>query len=317
MPELVPVRITSSGTDLPVQSAVISPDGKYLAYSDAKGVHVRSLQGAEARLLPNTTGMFASQWTADGTRVIITTAGLEHWYSISLTGDLLRDLGDWEPSPDGRYGLKFRNGTGLDIRRSTGEAYSISFDKQNSIVWSWSPGTKRLALGVGSSGKYWIEGIDLENWQRSTLLPPQPNFIFDVAWLSPSELMYALSDSQRVVSRNVNLWTLRLDPATGLPSGPPRQRTRWTDSSVSSLSATGDGTRVYFIRARSQSNVWLGDLDVNRTRLIGLRQLTIDDAAGIPLRVDARQQVRVCFGLTAMGTSGYINRTPTKTSPKL
>jgi hypothetical protein len=29
--------------------------------------------------------------------------------------------------PDGRYGLRVRNGTGIDIRRSTGEAYSISF----------------------------------------------------------------------------------------------------------------------------------------------------------------------------------------------
>jgi Tol biopolymer transport system component len=278
--ELLPFRITSNGTGLPVESIAISPDGKYLAYSDAKGVHVRSLQGGETRLLPNTAGMLAADWTADGTKVLIEAGYSGHWYSISVLGDSPRYLGDWQPSPDGRYSLKFKDAE-LDIRSTTGAAYSISFENTKNYGLAWSPGTKRLAVVFSHPARSWIEGIQLDNGRRSTLLPPQPNFIYDVVWLSPSELMYSLSD-RSTPGRNANLWTLRLDQATGLPSGPPRQRTHWADFSVQGLSATADGKRVCFTRTKWQSNVWLGDLDADGTRLRGLRQLTADDAEELP-----------------------------------
>jgi WD40 repeat protein len=44
VPELLPTRVTSNGSDSPVNSMALSPDGKYLAYSDIDGVHVRSMQ---------------------------------------------------------------------------------------------------------------------------------------------------------------------------------------------------------------------------------------------------------------------------------
>jgi serine/threonine protein kinase len=282
--DLVPVRITSNGTDLPVESIALSPDGKYLAYSDAKGVHVRSLQGGETRLLPNTTGMLVGDWTADATRVLIANGRLgitDHWYSISVLGDSPRSLGDWQPSPDGRYSLRNRD-SALDIRSATGVAYSIPLDKHDwGFGLSWSPGTKSLAVVSRTSGKSWIEGIQLDNGRKSTLLPPQPNIIYDVVWLSPSELMYSLSE-RSTFGGNGNLWTLRLDAATGLPSAPPRPRTHWADFSVQWLSVTADGKRVCLVREKTQRNVWLGDLDSGGTRLTGLRQLTVDDAQEVP-----------------------------------
>jgi eukaryotic-like serine/threonine-protein kinase len=39
--DLKPTRITSNGSELAVQSAALSPDGRYVAYSDRAGIHVR------------------------------------------------------------------------------------------------------------------------------------------------------------------------------------------------------------------------------------------------------------------------------------
>ena len=50
--ELVERRLTFNSSASEVASAVISPDGKYLAYSDAAGIHVRLLSTGEERLIP-------------------------------------------------------------------------------------------------------------------------------------------------------------------------------------------------------------------------------------------------------------------------
>jgi eukaryotic-like serine/threonine-protein kinase len=210
--DLIPVRITSNGPDSPVETFSLSPDGKYLAYSDVEGVHIRMLPGSDTRLLPNTAQMLVEHWTADGTRITIANADETQYFSISPLGDSPRYQGDREPSPDGRYTLKLgKDGTLLDVRSTTGENHSISFDKGYPAHWtSWGPSpAKWLAVFVGSHGKYWVEGIQLANGSRHTLLSAQPNFIFDLAWLSESELVYELADAGS--TRNVK----SLDPQTG------------------------------------------------------------------------------------------------------
>src|SRR5206468_3238784 len=54
-----------------IQSMALSPDGKYLAYSDANGVHVRSMQTADSRVLPDSKGMFVMYWAADSTQFFV------------------------------------------------------------------------------------------------------------------------------------------------------------------------------------------------------------------------------------------------------
>jgi hypothetical protein len=44
-------RITANPPDAPVTGAVISPDGKYVAYSDPTGVYIRHIDSGETRPL--------------------------------------------------------------------------------------------------------------------------------------------------------------------------------------------------------------------------------------------------------------------------
>src|SRR5205807_3575064 len=74
--ELIQKRLTFNSSDNPVQSVAVSPDGKYLAYSEATGIHVKLLSTGEERLIPKPPGVPASagwdvgSWFPDGTQLL-------------------------------------------------------------------------------------------------------------------------------------------------------------------------------------------------------------------------------------------------------
>src|ERR1700693_620214 len=74
--ELTQKRLTFNSSENRVGSAVISPDGKYLAYSDLAGSHVQLLSTGEERLIPRPAGASASiywlvdSWFPDSTQLL-------------------------------------------------------------------------------------------------------------------------------------------------------------------------------------------------------------------------------------------------------
>jgi serine/threonine protein kinase len=50
--ELNPAQITTNSTENPVFTAAISPDGKYMAFSDLEGLHLRALSSGDTQALP-------------------------------------------------------------------------------------------------------------------------------------------------------------------------------------------------------------------------------------------------------------------------
>jgi serine/threonine protein kinase len=67
--DLKPIKLTSNSSEMSVLSALISPDGKYLAFSDSGGIHVRLISTGEERVLPQTDGYSVLSWFPDGTRM--------------------------------------------------------------------------------------------------------------------------------------------------------------------------------------------------------------------------------------------------------
>ena len=55
-PELTPRQVTGNPTEDPVVRAAISPDGKYLAYTDRAGIQVRQIDTGETRTIPPQEG---------------------------------------------------------------------------------------------------------------------------------------------------------------------------------------------------------------------------------------------------------------------
>ena len=114
--ELTQKRLTFNSSENAVQSAAISPDGKYLAYSDPAGIHVKLLSTGEERLIPRPAGVPAgacwevASWFPDGTQMLANAyepGGHKSMWTVSLLGQSPRELREgasgFEVSPDGTH----------------------------------------------------------------------------------------------------------------------------------------------------------------------------------------------------------------------
>jgi serine/threonine protein kinase len=291
--ELMPTRVTSNGSDAPVQSMALSPDGKYLTYSDSNGIHVRSMQTGDSRVLTDTKEMELFWWAADGTQFYVAKRAKEQYlaYSISLAGGVPHLLGNNVPSPSGKYLLTFSETAAYTLpeykytkvkREKDGKLFSLERDGLNSISCVWSPQEKYLGVifvKIDSNAR-WLETLDPENGRWTTLVSPQQGDIWGTRWLSESELIYIKSEpSPRM---DTNLWTVKVDPSTGLPSGVPQRRTQWTDFGIFSLSVDAKASRLCFLKCRSESDIYLGDIQTHGRKLASLRQFTREEANSLP-----------------------------------
>ena len=121
--ELVQRQLTANSPDNPVLAAAISPDGKFLAYSDANGFHLRLISTGETKQLTLPSGLAVASvfsgapatlgaplsWFPDGSKVLITTAThageTPSLWAVSILGGAARKLREGAAaasfSPDG------------------------------------------------------------------------------------------------------------------------------------------------------------------------------------------------------------------------
>jgi hypothetical protein len=114
LPELKQTRLTSNSSEIPVLSGAISPDGKYVAYSDPGGLHLKLLESGEVRTLPRPSGAppeaswSLAGWFPDSTQLLanlIQPGGRSSNWTVTVVEDnprLVReDATAWAASPDG------------------------------------------------------------------------------------------------------------------------------------------------------------------------------------------------------------------------
>ena len=113
-PELREIRLTTNPSEYGVLLGCISPDGKYLAYSDRRGLYLKLIESEEVRAIPQQERLTAENsdwmpayWFPDGTKFVacrMGATGFSTWLISMLSGPprLLRDSADpGPPSPDG------------------------------------------------------------------------------------------------------------------------------------------------------------------------------------------------------------------------
>jgi len=123
-------QLTANPAGHGVNGAAVSPDGKYLAYSDDLGLHIKLVETGEMRTLPlpaEVTSTHATwlpaAWFPDGTRVLtnLEVAGKPpSIWILSLIGDAPRKFRDdgfaHSISPDGTTIVFTAARTGLGER---------------------------------------------------------------------------------------------------------------------------------------------------------------------------------------------------------
>jgi Tol biopolymer transport system component len=290
-------QLTALPPDKAVDSAAISPDGRYLAYLDDAGLQLMSIDTGETRQLPfassETRDIDRISWFPDGTRLLLSDASdVLISYSIMsgterrLRGEAADDLFG-EVSPDGSL-IAFTDQTGIWTMTATGEEVRqiIHAGPGESVGPTvWAPDGHRLAYRSGVKDQYWgraIKSVDVQG-QGSTVIAqagatPYVNF----CWLN-GRVVYSERSSEDPSGRTVSdLWEIGVDDRSGRPTGSPRKITSLTGFDVEYFTAAQDGSRLAFKASRWQEDVYVGRLEAGGVRLEAPRRQTLDTRWGWP-----------------------------------
>ena len=299
LPEIKQTQLTTSSSDMAVAGSAISPDGKYLAYSDRRGVHVKLLATGEIRTLHEGLSQEYFAWFPDSTRFLASRTYAEGIWDYSLLGGpklLLKEGTLSSVSPDGSLVSYTANKGRLGDR----EIWLIGSDGKNPRMFLsvgedaslqepyWTPGGRRISYQLqrqaADNAEFTIETRDMQGGSRVVLyseaLPNVENIRFqDLVWLPGGRLILSLAtpDSDLVESftTRCNLWELRVDPATGQPSGPMRRLTNWPGGSISTaLYATSDGKKISVYRMAGSVLIDLADFTPDGKHISARRLFT-------------------------------------------
>jgi Tol biopolymer transport system component/DNA-binding winged helix-turn-helix (wHTH) protein len=298
-------RLTANAPELPVIDGVISPDGKYLAFTDRSGFYLRQIDTGETHAIsvPNGFNARPRSWFPDGSHLLATSiAGPrepESIWEISFMGGTPRKLvaqGAWPAvSPDGSMiaylasAIQFKD-IALDkeiwLARSDGEQPHKLMGSGEDVFGPpvWSPDGKHLAFMRGrfASGMPFIrcqlETLNVATGEINTQLS-MAGLRPTIAWTPDNRLIY--SQAEAVPNQaDSNLWALKVG-GDGRTAGNPVRLTHGTGE-ASAISVTTDGKRLAYFRQAVEPDVYVGDLDANGTRLSTPRRLTLDERADFP-----------------------------------
>jgi len=293
-------QLTSNPPERSLFWAAISPDGKYLAYTDTNGLYLRLLDTGETHSVPlpvrfSVNSTFA--WFPDNTRLLV--AGsfadqVDRAWIVSVFGGAprkLRNAVSWASvSPDGRriafIGLN-RDGRPRElwVMDASGEDPHriVAFDEGNFLqqVW-WSPDGSRIAYmrsRQDSSGRprRTIEACDLEGTHFMDIIENTSD-TDDFYWLPDGRIIFALENK----TGDSALWEVVVDPRTGMRTSEPKRIIHWPRAAFMGLSATDKGKKLLVLQGTSQNDIYVGEFDSKSVRLKTTRQFTSDERDDIP-----------------------------------
>ena len=314
-PELKLRQLTSNSSENAVIIGTISPDGRYLAYSDLAGMHIQNIDTGESRSIPSPDGFGGDKaewdvgfWSPDSTRFFAnahqpgqnlpdwTSHGTSIW-AVSVLGGAPRKLRDEAMSstvsPDGSAISFGANKGALGDREiwlmdQNGEHARKLFgpDQESSIVQiNWSPNAKRVIYQKTDNSGNTILSRDLEgNFPTTILSPSEAEGLKDYVWLRDGRLIYTSAESTAISAGDTtcNFWQLRIDASTGKRTEKPSRLTSWPGFCNSALSATADGKRLVFLKQALRFSTYVSDLNAARTRLTNTTHFTLTENFDIP-----------------------------------
>jgi eukaryotic-like serine/threonine-protein kinase len=297
LPEIKQVQLTANSSENWVLDSAISPDGKYLAYSDRKAIQIKRIETSEVRsiappdvpagkeLPPGSVG-FA--WFPDSLRLAITVNTLVLpepsdfatpqctgiWVLSMATDERPRKLRDdgciGAISPDGAWIAFGRTGHRSDqfgneiwLMGPNGEQPHRVFEGDEHSrydVVRWSPDGRRLVYMRTEEIADTPEAVVQSRDLQGG--PPvtmlsSAENVADFYWLPGGRLIQALQEPAR---SDCNFWETLVDQQTGKPRSFPKLLTNWAGSGVANFSVTADGKRLVFSRTSGQASVYVADL---------------------------------------------------------
>jgi Tol biopolymer transport system component/tRNA A-37 threonylcarbamoyl transferase component Bud32 len=307
-PQLTERRLTANPIENPVTGGTISPDGKYLAYGDVAGLHLRFNQTGETIIIPQPEGpdapsagtWYPNAWFPDGSKFIavgMAPSQPPSSWVVSVIGGPPRKLRDdadaSSVSPDGTTiafgtGGAFVRSREIWLMGAQGEEARrlVSGSEDDGFFWTaWSPDGQRIAYKrfhrTPDKLECSIESRDLKGGQPILLLsdPTLCDRNAKFLWYADGRLVYGTYESDH---QGNNLSEIRVDTTTGTAVGNPRRLTNWIGVTVWHVSGTQDGRRLAISKARPEAHTYVAELEGNGRRLKNTRRLTLDENMNYP-----------------------------------
>ena len=290
--ELRERRLTVNPADNPVTSALISPDGKYLAYTDLSGIHLKLISTGETRTIPRTEAWIVTSWFPDGSKLLANGPNVENpgvWV-ISAMGGTARKLQNHGTagvvSPDGSQvafldrflyqGPGTVSAKEIWVMGLAGEEprkVITAKEGEGILSLAWSPDGSRIAfLRSSLTFSSDLESFDIKTRKVTTLLSDLQS---PSCWSPDGRIFYSRPEPPPN-NLDSNLWELRVNSKTGASKGKTTKITHGSGSFIASVNASADGKRLAVLKFNFQMGVYIGQLDAHGTRLKNLRPLTLD-----------------------------------------
>jgi serine/threonine protein kinase len=277
--------LTAGTADNPVSEAVISRDGKYLAYKDNDGISIQEIENGDSHKLPGTTGLHLQDWYPDGLHLLVTD---DHdlWTIFAVSGEkhrLATHVTGASISFDGAQILLSREGQPHQLwtMPSAGGEPQLQFDlgrDEEFVAGVWSPDGKAIAY-IGTTSEPYTIKLEIRNLGEGksrvvltdkALVGPGGSTL---EWVPDGRLLFGL---YRASSNDSDLWALSLDSNGGAAAGKPVRLTSTTGTAVGALSVSTDGKRLATVFTRFPFAIFVGNLSKTGERMERPSRLTND-----------------------------------------
>ncbi len=297
-PELTQRRLTMNSSEHPVFSGIVSPDGKYVVYSDATGIHLKLIETNEERVLARPSEIASDAtwtvvaWFPDGSRLLANlweAGGRPSVWVVAVIAESARRLREdaigWSVAPDGAHiacttgsGQNYYQEIGIMNPQGEGAEKILSVDENNWVyAVRWSPDSQRLAYMRNrlTQARYErsIETCAL-NGTEPTVVVADP-LLGSFCWAPQGYIIYDRLDS--VTTDSSNLWKVPLNSRSGKAESSPTRLTNWAGFYIDGLAVGADGKRMTYLRSTNQFQVYVGELEAGGTSLKSPRRLTLDE----------------------------------------
>ena len=289
-------QLTTNSTENAVRNGTISPDGKYLAYTDAKLMYIKIIETGETQVVPQPelkedVEWEIGPWFPDGMRFLANavpqTPKLPSVWLLSVLGRPPRKLRDnavaSSVSPDGTLiAFGTNNDREIWLMGAAGEQAHKLYDSGEHggiCCLNWTQAEDRVIyLKIDESGESLVSR-DLKGGTVTTLLPASEiKKMRGPSWLPDGRVIYSIEEAD-AIGNPCNLWTMRLNTRTGELIEKPRQLTHWVGSCMSSISVTADGKRLAFLGWTERMISYVADLAAGGTRIFKLRHFPMTESS--------------------------------------
>jgi DNA-binding winged helix-turn-helix (wHTH) protein/Tol biopolymer transport system component len=321
--QVIERKLTANSSENRVSSAAVSPDGKYLAYTDNTGIYLKVIRTGETHPVPLPANFSANldDWFPDGSHLLVSRdeqpgqkngslprIGKSMW-SISVFGGSPRQLTDdgagGSVSPDGSHVAFQRNDFGREewVMRSDGtDQVKVAADQSSWVGQPrWSPDGNRIAyIRMAQTYNVLESSIEVNDWRnpRAQTLLSDNRLGPSVYWLPNGLLIYTLRDPENV--QGASLWAVLPQQSAEILASSKRitRGIGW----INQVTGSADGKLLTFTRENTVSSVYIGALAPDSSHSVAIRRLTLDENQNLPFAWTPDSKA-VLFGSNRNGTS--------------